>query len=118
MEVRETLKKSQEKYKAEHDQHKVEKSFKLGDRVWLHLNKERLWGLVKKIKDLRYSPFEVLDKVEDNSYRINLPPYMHIYSVVNVENMKLYEPSMLDKESEQVLPSIEDLVAEAQAKLT
>ena len=105
--------KAHEKYNERHDQHDVEKTFKVGDRVWLHLNKERLWGLVKKIKDLRYSPFEVLDKVEDNSYRINLPPYMHIYSIVNVENMKLYERSMLDKESKQVLPSIEDLVPEA-----
>jgi hypothetical protein len=34
---------------------------------------------------------------------------MHIYSVVNVENLKLYEPSMLDQEEEQVVPSIEDL---------
>ena len=43
---------------------------------------------------------------------------MHIYLVVNVENLKLYEPSMLDQETEvQVLPTIEDLAPEAQAKL-
>jgi hypothetical protein len=43
---------------------------------------------------------------------------MHIYLVVNVENMKLYEPSMLDQETEeQVLPTIEDLAPEAQAEL-
>jgi hypothetical protein len=42
---------------------------------------------------------------------------MHIYSVVNVENLKLYEPSMLDQEEEQVLPSIEDLAPDAQAEL-
>jgi hypothetical protein len=29
------MKKSQEKYKAKHDQHKTKKSFKVGDRVWL-----------------------------------------------------------------------------------
>jgi hypothetical protein len=43
---------------------------------------------------------------------------MHIYSVVNVENLKLYEPSMLDQEEEQVLPSVEDLAPDAQAELT
>jgi hypothetical protein len=42
---------------------------------------------------------------------------MHIYSVVNVENLKLYDPSMLDQEEEQVLPSIEDLAPYAQAEL-
>jgi hypothetical protein len=48
-----------------------------------------------------YGPFEVLEKVGDNSYRLSLPPYMCIYSVVNVENLKLYEPSMLDQETEE-----------------
>ena len=52
--VQETLQKLQEKYKARHDHHKTEKSFKLRDRVWLQLNKERLSGLGEKIKALRY----------------------------------------------------------------
>jgi hypothetical protein len=118
LQVQETLQKSQEKYKARHDQHRTEKSFKVGDRVWLQLNKERLQGPGKKIKALRYGPFEILEKVGDNAYRLSLPPYMHIYSVVNVENLKLYEPSMLDQEEEQVLPSVEDLAPDAQAELT
>jgi hypothetical protein len=36
---------------------------------------------------------------------------------VNVDNLKLYEPSMVDQEEEQVLPSIEDLAPDAQAEL-
>jgi hypothetical protein len=52
LQVQEMLKKSQEKYKARHDQHRTEKSFKVGDRVWLQLNKERLQGPGKKIKAL------------------------------------------------------------------
>ena len=53
----------------------------------------------------------------DDAYRLNLPPYMRIYSVVNVENMKLYEPSMLDRELDQVLPSVEDLTPKAREEL-
>jgi hypothetical protein len=56
-------------------------------------------------------------KVVDNSYIFNLPPYMHIYSAMNMENLKLYEPSMLDQEEEYVLPSIKDLAPDAQADL-
>jgi hypothetical protein len=89
----------------------------VGDRVWLQLNKERLHGIGKKIKVMRYVPFEVLEKVGDNAYRLNLPPYMHIYSVVNVENLKLYEPSKLDQKVEQVLPTIKDLALDTQAEL-
>jgi hypothetical protein len=47
--------------------------------------------------------------VGDNSYNRNIPPYMCIYLVVNLENLKLYDPSMLDHEEEQVLTSIEEI---------
>jgi hypothetical protein len=50
---------------------------------------------------MSYGAFEVLEKVGDNSYKLNLPPYMRIYTVVNVENLKLYEPSMLDQETDE-----------------
>jgi hypothetical protein len=55
-----------------------------------------------------------LEKVGDNSYRFNIPPYMRIYLVVNVENIQLYETIMLDQEEEQFLPSIEDVAPDAQ----
>ena len=90
----------------------------MGDNVWLHLDKERLQGPGKKIKALRYVPFEILKKVGDNTYKLILPPYIHIYSVVNVDNLKLYEPSMLDQEEEHVLPFGEDLALDAQVELT
>jgi hypothetical protein len=69
--------------------------------VWLELSKERLQCPGKKIKALRYGPFEVLEKVGDNAYKLRLPLYMCIYSVVNVENIKIYEPSILDREIER-----------------
>jgi hypothetical protein len=54
--------------------------------------------------------------VGDNANKISLPLYMHIYSIVNVENLKLNEPSMLDQE-EQVQPTIEYLAPDAQVEL-
>jgi hypothetical protein len=42
LQVHETLKKSLEKYKAIHDQHKTNNSFKVVDIFWLQLNMERL----------------------------------------------------------------------------
>ena len=39
-----------------------------------------------------------------------LPPYMCIYLVVNIENLKLYEPLMIiDPEEDTHIPTIEDL---------
>ena len=53
----------------------------------------------------------------DNAHRLSLPPYMYIYLVVSVDNIKIYEPSMLDQEEEEVLPTIEDLTPHAREKL-
>jgi hypothetical protein len=58
-----------------------------------------------------------MEKVGDKAYRISLPPYMHIFLVVNVDNLKLYEPSMLDQEEDQFLPSIYELVLDAHVDL-
>jgi hypothetical protein len=55
--------------------------------------------------------------VEDNSYRLSLPPYMRIYSIVNVENLKIYDISMLDWGEEKFLPSIENLAPYVQVDL-
>jgi hypothetical protein len=86
--VREQLEKSQAQYKSWHDKHRVDHQFQVGDRVWLHINKERLKGEGKKLKPIHYGPFTILEKSGTNAFRLDLPPYMHIYSVVNVENLK------------------------------
>jgi hypothetical protein len=43
-------------------------------------------GEGKNLKPIRYGPFKIVEKIGHNAFRLNLPPYMHIYSVVNVEN--------------------------------
>jgi hypothetical protein len=78
------------------------------------LNKERIQGPENKFKDLKYDPFEVLEKVDDNAYKLSISPYTYIYSIVNVENMNPYEPSTLDQRTkEQVLSTIVDLALES-----
>jgi hypothetical protein len=59
----------------------------------------------------------VLEKVGYNAYKMGISPYMCIHSVVSVENLKLYESSMLDQEKEYVILSIEDLSPDLQEEL-
>jgi hypothetical protein len=60
------------------------------------------------VKPLRYGPFDIIEQVNENNFRLRLLPYMHINSVVNVEYLKIFEPSMLDEEEKhQVLPIVE-----------
>ena len=82
----------------------------VGDQVWLHISKEQLAGEGKKLKPLRYGPFTILDKVGNNAFQLDLPPYMKMYSVVNVDNLKLYQTPMIRDQEENVhVPTVDDL---------
>ena len=68
-------------------------------------------GEGKKLKPIRYGPFRVLEKIGENAFHFDLPNYMHIYSVVNADCLRLFEPSMIeDLEEKSQLPSIDDLL--------
>ena len=65
------------------------------------------------MKPIFYGPFKILKKVGNNAFQLDLPSYMQMYSVVNVENLRLYEPPLIaDHENAVQLPSIEDFSPE------
>jgi hypothetical protein len=74
----------------------------VGYKVWLHINKDMFKGEGKKLNPIRYGPFTILEKIGTNSFLLNLPPYMCIYSVVNIENLQVYEPPMIMDRRESV----------------
>ena len=91
----------------------VDHQFQVGDRLWLHINKERLKGEGNKLKPILYGPFTILEKNGTNAFRLDLTPYMQIYSVVNVKNLKLFEPPMIMDQGEEVsIPSVDEFSPE------
>ena len=58
--VQEQLEKSQAKYKARHDKHRIEHNFQVGDQVWLYITKEKMHCEGEKLKPIRYGPFKIL----------------------------------------------------------
>ena len=50
--VHDILDRANAKYKQRHDQHRVPHHFQVGDKVWLHLQKERLTGPHRKLRPL------------------------------------------------------------------
>jgi hypothetical protein len=50
--VHDILDRANAKYKQRHDQHWVQHNFQVGDKVWLHLQKERLAGPHRKLRPL------------------------------------------------------------------
>jgi len=77
------------------------------------IRKERLQGEGKNLKSIHYSAFKIMKKIGNNAFKLDLPSYMKIYSVVNVENLRLYEPPLIEDQGESVqIPSIEDFSPE------
>jgi hypothetical protein len=65
-----------------------------------------------------YDPSKLLEQVGNDAYKLSLPPYMCIYSMVNEKKLKLCEPYMLDEENEgKVLLFIQDLTFDAHEEL-
>ena len=70
-------------------------------------------GEGKKLNSIRYGPFKILEKIGKNAFRLDLPAYMHIYSVVSADCLRLFEPSLIeDPEEQSQLPYIDDLLPE------
>jgi hypothetical protein len=74
--VQDILQKSNDKYKQRHDQHRVPHKFQMGDKVWLHLQKERLTGPHRKLHPLRYGSYTMTKAVGDNAFELNIPPFL------------------------------------------
>ena len=70
-------------------------------------------GEGKKLQFIRYGPFKILEKIGENAFRFDLLAYMHIYSIVNADCLRLFEPSLIeDPEEQSQLLSIDDLLPE------
>jgi hypothetical protein len=105
--VHEILDRSNAKYKKRHDQHRVQHNFKVGDKVWLHLWKERLAGPHCKLHPLQYGPYTITKFVGDNAFELTIPPFLFLHRVFNVDCLRPYFPPLLDTSdmAEQLTPT-------------
>jgi hypothetical protein len=72
-------------------------SFQPGDHVWLLLDKQRFKGHHHKLHPLKYGPYIVLECIGENAYRLYFPAQLGIHDVLNVNNLKLFEPPLLEE---------------------
>jgi hypothetical protein len=94
--VQDILQKSNSKYKKLHDQHRVPHKFQVGDKVWLHLQKEHLTGPHQKLLPLCYGSYTITKVVGDNNFELNIPPFLGLHPVFNVALLRPYFPPLLD----------------------
>jgi hypothetical protein len=79
------------KYKLADGKGKKELKFEPRDLVWLHLRKERFPELRKsKLLPRAEGPFKVLEKVNDNAYKLELPADFGVSPTFNIEDLRPY----------------------------
>jgi hypothetical protein len=80
------------KYKVAGDRGRKHVVFEVGDLVWLHLRKDRFPYLRKsKLMPHVDGPFKVIEKINDNAYKLELPAYFGTISpIFNIADLKPY----------------------------
>jgi hypothetical protein len=68
----------------------------MGDKIWLHLQKECLIGPHQKLRPLRYGPSTITKAMGDNYFELNIPPFLGLHPMFNVDILHPYFPPLLD----------------------
>jgi hypothetical protein len=73
--IKHNIEKMNEKYRIAGSKGRKEVNLEPGDLVWLHLRKDRFPDLRKsKLMPRADGPFKIIEKINDNAYKLELPP--------------------------------------------
>ena len=89
----------------------------MGEKVWLHLQKEHLTGPHCKIRPLRYGSYTITKAVGNNAFELSIPPFLGLHPVFNVDHLRPYFPPLLDTSdiAEELTPKVLNLDCMEQA---
>ena len=90
--------------------------FKAGDLVWVHLRKARFpTGRYGKLQPRADGPFRVLERINDNAYKIDLPGEYNVSATFNVADLSPYITDNEDEASREEV--IDDEMADSRTNL-
>ena len=108
--LRSHLAAAQEKMKFQADKHRQDRTFKVGDWVYLRLQPYRQKTLAYKgkwkLSPRFFGPFQILQKVGAVSYKLALPPESRLHPVFHVSCLKMKLGP--NKHSIPTLPLVDD----------
>jgi hypothetical protein len=85
------IEKMNEKYRIAGSKGQKEVKLELRDLVWLHLRKERFSDLRKsKLMSHVDGPFKILEKINDNAYKFELPSEFGVRPKFNILDLRPY----------------------------
>jgi len=89
--VRGQIEKKNESYARQTNKGRKKVVFQPGDWVWVHMRKERFPEQRKlKLQPRGNCPFQVLERINDNAYKIDLPGEYNVSSTSNVSDLFLF----------------------------
>lgn len=71
-----------------HNQGRKEVTYKVGDFVLLHRDAYFKRGQYLKLQPIYVGPFQIVKKINDNAYELDLPSMKKTHRVINVEKLK------------------------------
>jgi transposase InsO family protein len=85
------IKKMNERYQIAASKGRKEVKLEPGDLVWVHLRKDRFPDFRKsKLMPCAAGLFEVFEKINDNAYKLELPPEFGVSLTFNISDFKPY----------------------------
>ncbi len=91
--IRGALKRASDRQKSYTDLHRSSREFKVGDKVFLRVKPKRSSLKLGKYKKLAFrycGPYEIVKGIGEQSYKLALPPHLHIHDVFHVSLLKQY----------------------------
>ena len=74
----------------------VPHKFQVGNKVWLHLQKERLTRAHQKLRPLRHGSHSSTKAMGNNALKHTIPPFLRLHRVFNVDHHRPCFPPSLD----------------------
>ena len=91
--IRGALKRASDRQKSYADLRRTSREFKTGDKVFLRVKPKRSSLKLGKYKKLAFrycGPYEIVKRIGEHSYKLALPPHLHIHDVFHVSLLKQY----------------------------
>jgi hypothetical protein len=110
--TKENIESMNAKYKISSDKGRKQLEFEPGDLVWLHLRKERFPNLRKsKLMPRADGPFKLLEKINENAYKLDLPADFGVSPTFNITYLKPYlrEEDELESRTTQMQEGEDDV---------
>ena len=95
--IRKLLKRASDKQKSYADLYRSSRTFQIGDKVFLRVKPKRSslkMGKGRKLSFRYCGHFEVLRRMGEQSYKLALPPHLHVHDVFHVNLLKKYVPNL------------------------